>query len=211
MKKIAIFGAGGCGREIRWLIDDINSVKPTWDFIGFFDDDFSHVTKVDEKYFLGGIDALNNYPDELFLVIGIGSAIVKRKIVQKISNISIRYPVLIHPSVIVGTTNITIGEGTVVCAGSIITMDIEIGKHNLFNICCTVSHDSIIGDYGSFMSAVNISGEVTIGEAVYIGVGAKIINQLSIGDETIIGAGAVVTKSIPQKSTAVGVPAKVIK
>ena len=37
MKKIAIFGAGGFGREVKWLIDDINEKKHTWDFIGYFD------------------------------------------------------------------------------------------------------------------------------------------------------------------------------
>ena len=35
--------------------------------------------------------------------------------------------------------------------------------------------------------------------------------QLSIGEYAIIGAGAVVTRSIPAKCTAVGVPAKVVK
>jgi hypothetical protein len=35
MRKIAIFGAGGFGREVKWLIDDINAEKPTWNFIGF--------------------------------------------------------------------------------------------------------------------------------------------------------------------------------
>ena len=41
MKKIAIFGAGGFGREVKWLIDDINEIQPNWEFIGFFDDDFT--------------------------------------------------------------------------------------------------------------------------------------------------------------------------
>lgn len=61
------------------------------------------------------------------------------------------------------------------------------------------------------MPLVNISGEVKIGEGVYVGTGAKIINQLEIGDYTIVGAGAVVSKTLPAKCTAVGVPAKPIK
>jgi serine acetyltransferase len=61
------------------------------------------------------------------------------------------------------------------------------------------------------MPGVNISGEVIINENVYVGTGAKIINQLEIGSNSIIGAGAVVSKSIPDNCTAVGIPAKPIK
>ena len=46
---------------------------------------------------------------------------------------------------------------------------------------------------------------------MYIGTGAKIINQIEIGEYTIVGAGAVVSKSLPNKCTAVGIPAKPIK
>lgn len=41
--------------------------------------------------------------------------------------------------------------------------------------------------------------------------GAKIINRLQIGKNTIVGAGAVVSKSLPENCTAVGIPAKPIK
>ncbi len=38
MKKIAIYGAGGFGREVAFLIDDINKVNLQYEFIGYFDD-----------------------------------------------------------------------------------------------------------------------------------------------------------------------------
>ena len=38
MKKIAIIGAGGFGREVACLINAINEKSKEWDFIGFFDD-----------------------------------------------------------------------------------------------------------------------------------------------------------------------------
>ena len=38
MKDIAFFGAGGFGREVACLIKRINEKEPTWNFIGFFDD-----------------------------------------------------------------------------------------------------------------------------------------------------------------------------
>ena len=38
MDKIVIVGVGGFGREVAWLIERINSVKPTWELVGFVDD-----------------------------------------------------------------------------------------------------------------------------------------------------------------------------
>ncbi|HNP53860.1 MAG TPA: acetyltransferase [Ferruginibacter sp.] len=211
MKKIAIFGAGGFGREVQMLIEQINAVNPTWEFIGFFDDDFTHARYIEPEQQLGGMDALNNWPDEIGLVLAIGNPVVKRKILGRLSNTRITHPVLIHPGVVMGKRNVQIGEGSIICAGNILTIDIAIGKHVILNLSCTVGHDSVIGDYASFMPTVNISGEVNIGDAVYVGTGAKIINQLEIGAETVVGAGAVVSKTLPARCTAVGIPAKPIK
>jgi len=52
--------------------------------------------------------------------------------------------------------------------------------------------------------------DIVIGSDVWIGARAIITAGVTIGDGAIIGAGAVVTKSIPEYSIAVGVPAKVI-
>lgn len=50
----------------------------------------------------------------------------------------------------------------------------------------------------------------TIGDNVYIGPNVSIVEDVKIGDAVTIGASAVVTKSLPNNSTAVGNPAKVI-
>jgi len=52
---------------------------------------------------------------------------------------------------------------------------------------------------------------ITIGDDVWLGVGVRVIDGVNIGNGSVIGAGAVVTKSIPEYSIAVGVPAKVIQ
>ena len=51
----------------------------------------------------------------------------------------------------------------------------------------------------------------TIGNNVIIGVGAKVLGSITIGDNAIVGAGAVVLKSVPPDSTAVGVPARIVR
>lgn len=211
MKNIAIFGAGGFGREVKMLIDQINLNNKQWNFIGYFDDGAQKNTLINNDKVIGNTNDINAYPDELFLVFAIGNPSVKRKIISNIQNPKIQYPTLIHPNVQIGQDNVTIGIGCIICAGNIITIDVKLGNHIILNLSCTVGHDTVIGDFASFMPGVNISGEVNIKEGVYVGTGAKIINQLEIGENTIIGAGAVVSKSLPDNCTAVGIPAKPIK
>lgn len=212
MKDIAIFGVGGFGREVLALIKDINKVEPTWNIVGFFDDGYEKGVMVNGYPNLGKTEDLNNWETPLSLAVSIGSPVIKKKILGKITNPLVDYPTLIHPTVWIGDKDfVEIGNGCIICAGNMITTNIKIEDFVILNLECTVGHDTIIKKYAAFMPSVNISGEVIIGEGVYVGTGAKIINQLEIGEYTIVGAGAVVSKSLPPHCTAVGVPAKPIK
>ena len=212
MKDIAIFGVGGFGREVLALIQDINKVEPQWNIVGFFDDGYEKGVMINGYPNLGNTDDLNDWSTPINLAVSIGSPVVKKKILDKITNPLVDYPTLIHPSVWIGNEEfVEIGKGCIVCAGNLITTNIKMGDFVILNLACTVGHDTIIKDYAAFMPSVNISGEVTIGEGVYVGTGAKIINQLEVGEYTVVGAGAVVIRDVPDKAVVAGVPAKVIK
>lgn len=209
MKDIVIIGAGGFGREVAWLIEDINKVNKEWNIIGFVDDDESLLGKEINGYkVIGNVEWLKN--QSLYVVNAIGDPIIKRQITERLDYSKNKYPVLIHPSVIY-SDRVKFGEGSIVCAGNIITVDVQIGKHVIVNLDCTIGHDAIIGDYSTILPSTNISGFVRIKECVSIGTGAAIIQGITIGENTVIGAGAVVVKDLPDNCTAVGVPAKPIK
>lgn len=210
MDKIAIVGSGGFAREILTLIDDINQRQLTYEIVGFVDSD---TLKLIHGYpVIGDDEYINNTQEAISVVLAVGEPHLKRKIRNKYTNPLVKFPTLIHPSVLIGNKDsINIGEGCIICAGCILTTDIEIKDFVTLNLMCTVGHDTKIDNYCSFMPSVNISGEVNVNEGVYVGTGAKIINQLEIGNNTIVGAGAVVAKSLPADCTAVGVPAKPIK
>ena len=211
MKDIAVFGVGGFGREVLALIKDINSVSQRWNIIGFFDDGYERGEIINDYPILGKTEDLNEWKTPIGVIIAIGNPIIKKKVLDKIINPQVDFPTLIHPSVWIGDDKfVNVGQGCIVCAGVMITTNVQINNYVILNLQCTVGHDCHIGDYSSFMPSVNISGEVNIGEGVYVGTGAKIINQLQIGEYSTIGAGAVVVKSIPAYCTAVGVPARVI-
>ena len=210
MEKLAIVGSGGFAREVLTLVNAINSNAPQFEVVGFVGEDKSQT--VHGYPVIGNDDEVNLIQERLSIVIAVGEPGLKAKIRGKYNNPLISFPTLVHPSVILGDKeSIEIGHGCIICAGCILTTDINIRGFVTLNLQCTVGHDTMIGYYSSFMPSVNISGEVDIKEGVYVGTGAKIINQVEIGEQTIVGAGAVVAKSLPANCTAVGVPAKPIK
>lgn len=211
MKKIAIIGAGGFGREVKMLIDQINAVTPKYEFIGYYDDGKEKGTLINDFSVLGKVSDLNSVTEEISIALALGNPVYKKNVVSLIDNSKIIFETLIHPNVLIGNDEVSIGKGTVICAGNIITCNISIKDYVTLNLACTIGHDTILENFVSLMPAVSVSGEVVIEEAVYVGTGAKIINQVSVGKNTTIGAGAVVSKSIPENCTAVGIPAKPIK
>jgi sugar O-acyltransferase (sialic acid O-acetyltransferase NeuD family) len=211
MNKIAVLGAGGFGREVLMLINQINSFDKKWEFIGFFDDGLERDTIVDKFKVLGGVKELNQFQQPINLVLAIGDPKTKKDLLNRIKNSHIKFPTLIHPGIAVSDSECSIGEGSIICAGTIITVNVKIGAHVIVNLSCTIGHDTLIGDFCSLMPGVNISGEVNVKQSAYIGTGVKIINRCTIGEGVVLGAGAVVTNNIPSNCTAVGVPAKPIK
>lgn len=209
MKDIVIIGAGGFGREVAWLIEDINIKNVEWNIFGFVDDNQAiQGTKINGYKVVGDIDWLKE--QELCVVNAIADPIIKKKVMEKLTGSKNKYPVLIHPSVIY-SGSVNFGEGSIVCAGNIITVNIEIGKHVIINLDCTIGHDANIGDYSTVLPSVNISGFVKTEECVSVGTGSAIIQGVNIGKNTVVGAGAVVVKDLPENCTAVGSPAKPIK
>lgn len=212
MKKIFIIGAGGFGREVAWLIERINQVQPTWSIQGFLDDNEKKHGKMEGKYYvLGSCDFLKQNDEEVWVVCAVGAAHIRKKIIEQIEgNNNVKFATLIDPGAYY-SDSVKIGEGSIVCAGSILTVDITIGRHAIINLDCTVGHDAVIGDYTTIYPSVNVSGASIIEQETELGTGAQIIQGKRIGHNTIVGAGAVVTKDLPCSCTAVGAPARPVK
>jgi acetyltransferase-like isoleucine patch superfamily enzyme len=85
---------------------------------------------------------------------------------------------------------------------------IDIGKDTQIgpnSVITTTGHDYLSKDLDSEYAAISI------GERVWIGANCTIIGGVKIGDQAVIGAGAVVTKDVPARCVAVGVPARVVR
>lgn len=212
MKKIAIYGAGGFGREVACLINRINEKKPEWEIIGFFDDGKEKGEINEYGKILGGIDEVNIYPEELAIAIAIASPKVVEKIVQNIVSPSIYYPNIISPDVIfLDRNNVKIGKGNIICSSCLISCNVRIGDFNILNGFIPIGHDTMIGCFNSIMPSVKISGEVRIGDRNFLGVNSVVLQQIRIGNDTIIGANSLILRKTKDGMTYVGNPASIIK
>ncbi len=205
MKKLVIVGHGGFGREVEWIIERINALEPTWDFIGYIDKD------VNNPNVIGDDEFVINYVGELNVVIAICDSKVRKKIYERYKDKgNLVFPNIVDPSVN-ASASVVLGKGNIICAGVIATVDVTIGDFAHINLNCTIGHDVVVEDFVTVYPGVNISGKVHISSCASVGTGAQIIQGLSVGDNSTVGAGAVVNRSITSNCVAVGVPAKVIK
>lgn len=206
MKDIIIVGAGGHGIEMVWLARRCGrKIK------GFLD----NTPEKQENHILGErvlgrIDKSDNYLDCEF-VIAIGNPRARKNIIDTFfSSKKYQFATLIDPTVILGE-NIIIGNGAMICAGSILTVNINIGQHCIVNINSTLSHGVSIDNFVTIAPNVSISGDVKICDLVEVGANATIREKLMINEGAMIGMGAVLINNVGKNHIMVGNPARLLK
>ena len=208
---IFIIGAGGFGREVQWIIERINEKNNKWNLLGYIDDGIKEGTFINGYNVLGGTDYLINYSTEVCVVCAVGNPKVREKIISKlVSNNKILFPNIIDPDVKM-SKYIKMGKGNIICAGNILTVNIEISDFCIINLDCTIGHDDEINSYVTIYPSVNVSGNVKISKCTELGTGSQVIQGITIGEYVTVGAGAVVVNEIPNNCVAVGCPAKPIR
>lgn len=195
MRDILIIGAGGIGRETAWIIEEINEVKPTWNLLGYIDENSEiHGKELNGYKVLGGLEVLEKLEEKPYVVVAIANCSVKKSIVTKLGE-KYNFATIIYPTVKVSKF-IQIGQGTIIYPGVILTVNTKIGNHVLISGNCTIGHDTVIGDYSSVLWGSNFSGYDTVGESCFIGVGSKVIQGIDISKENKISAGITVIEDV---------------
>ena len=211
LQQLVIYGAGGLGREILALVQDMDRSKTTWDILGFVDDDATPHTEISGLPVLGNKDYLLQRKTPVSVVLGFASPAAKASLYNELkTNPEISFPTIIHPSSCV-EPRVQIGEGVLITRFCFVSVDAALGRCVFINAGSQVGHDTTVGDFTSIMPSVNISGDVSIGERCLIGVQSAILQGLSIGSGTTIGMGSIVLQNVPENCTAMGYPARVVK
>lgn len=211
-----IFGAGGFASEVGWLLHDLaitDTQNYSLDAFVAAGDAKNIGQTIRGSEVLAETNFFEKYKKMYINVfIAVGSPELKRHIREKCCAAldHVQFPSLVHPSVLMDTRAgaVRIGQGSIICAGTILTTDIEIGEFSHLNLGCTIGHGAVIGAYSTLSPGVHISGGVTMDTSCFVGTGAVILERIAIPSETTIGAGATVVKTISVPGTYIGTPAK---
>lgn len=207
MRRAVVVGSGGAGREIAaWY----RAANPKALIVGFLDEDSkSHGQERGDLPVLGGLSWLDlNEVDDV--AIGVGAPASRRRVMGALAEREVTPTTVIHPTATIGE-RVLLGDGTVVSPGVVLTVDIQVGCCAYLNFGASVGHDTVIGDYAGLAPRATIAGDVTIGPGADVGIGASCIQGVKIGEGAIIGGGACVTRDVPERHIAVGVPAVLVR
>lgn len=208
MKNLIIIGVGGFAREVYWHAQNSVGNGSQWKVKGFLD---GNVKVSDREYelldalLLGDVEHYEIQQDDVFIC-AIANPQIKMMLTQIIEEKKGKFINLIHHTALV-SDNSVLGQGIILCPFTIISCNVRVGNHVMFNSYSDAGHDAVIGSYTSIMGHVDITGNVQVGDRTYWGSGSRALPHSKIGDDSTVGAGSVVLKKVKENQTVFGIPA----
>jgi len=163
--------------------------------------------------YLGDDGVLDGWdPAVVLLVNGLGSTghgAARRGLFERFKARGYGFATLVHPAAVLAA-DVVLGEGAQVMAGAVVQAGTRIGDDSIVNTRAAIDHDCEIGPHVHVAPGATLSGEVTVGAGSHVGTGASVIQGVTIGCDCVVGAGAAVLRPVPDGTTVVGVPARVL-
>ena len=136
MKKtdLVVYGAGGFGREVMWLIETSSIINEKYNILGFVDDSEEVANRLINGYnVVGNTEWLLSRDDQIAVAVALGNSDTRKIVSEKLMlNPNISFPNIISDDAKI-SPYVRFGKGCIVCAGCIITVNIDIGDF-LINI-----------------------------------------------------------------------------
>jgi sugar O-acyltransferase (sialic acid O-acetyltransferase NeuD family) len=210
IRELLLVGAGGLAREAAEAVRAVNAAWPTWNLLGFVDDDpAKHGTSIAGLRVLGPIEAIHDHPDaQVLLCPGRPDNYVGRRLLaDRLALDEERYATVVHPSASVGST-CEVGAGSVLLAHADLTADVVVGRHVVVMPQVVLTHDVHVEDFATLASGVRLGGACRVGRGAYLGAGACLRERVSVGEWAMVGMGSVVVADVPPERLWFGVPAR---
>ncbi len=203
-RRLLIIGAGGHGREVAWLAKDIGEHE----VLGFVDAKLEPGSLVGTLPVVGDNSIIADYPDAE-CVVAIGDLRRRKQVVEELAQQfpELKFATLIHPSVL-HSDSCSFGEGSMVCAGAIVTVNASIGRHTIVNVKAAVGHEVVVGDFCTLGPGSLVCGNVELAAGVEIAAGAVVRQGLKFAPGSMAAMGAVVMKDVPANAMVLGNPAR---
>lgn len=195
MKNIVIIGAGDLGKEVVWLIEDINKVNLTYVILGFLDDDQA---KDGGEFYgyrvLGDSSQLESLAEKtpLCAIIAIQNGSIRKKIREEHKDFN-DWTSIIHPTAVIASTSF-VESGSIVFPHVTVSVDTKLGEFSLLYINSTICNDCKIGDYVSVMCGASVSERAEIGDECFLAAGSTVYPHKKLGCKVEVGVEATASK-----------------
>jgi sugar O-acyltransferase (sialic acid O-acetyltransferase NeuD family) len=204
-QPLLIYGASGHGK----VVADAALGSGSYEVQGFLDDDRAKWGQTALNLpILGGVDCLRALATGGLLALGIGSNERRKRIFEELSARGMTWATIVHRSAVVAS-GVRLGEGSFVGPLAVVHTDASVGRGCIINSGAVVEHDNVLGDWVHVGPGSTLAGNVHVGTGTQIGLGARVLPGIRVGEWAVVGAGAVVTREVPARMVAIGVPARV--
>lgn len=204
LDPLILIGGGGHALVVA------DSARAAFNIVGFLDDDLDAPLgrAPSPVLYVGKIAELARVADRPW-ILAVGHIPFRGQLIDRLAQMEIALAArtVVHPTAIV-SPSARIGRGVFIGPGAIVNARALIMDHAIINTGAIVEHECTVGFNTHIAPGAVLAGRVRVGAHTLIGVGSRILPNLSIGDRAIVGAGSVVTKSVVDEQTVVGVPAK---
>ena len=207
MKRLAIIGAGELGQQIAQHVTQTSAYQVT----GFFDDFAAVGSTTRHGPVLGTTastqTAFNQHVfDEILLGIGYKHLGVRQRLYENLAT-HVPFGYFVHPTTYVDPS-VTLGAGVFISPGCILDLNATLAANTFLYPGCIISHDSRVGAHSFLAPGVRIAGQTQVGMRCFLGISTTIVDNCTLGDDVRTGGGTVVTRSLPEAGTYVGIPAR---
>ncbi len=201
-RYLIIVGAGGLGREVRWLAEECG--RPV---LGFLDDHSQIDSAVTDTRVLGPVQHWHKHAYAEF-IIAVADPRQRRELARRMGlQGQPGFASLIHPSVGL-PRSFRHGEGLIMAAGCAVTTDISVGRHVILDRRVAIGHDCSIRDFCTVAPAAVLCSGVHLASGVQIGAGACVGERLQLDSGSMLGMGAVLTRNAEKNHLLLGNPAE---
>lgn len=206
---LAVYGAGGNGKSVMDIAENVNQRSHFWEKLMFVDD----VVQTDnvlgfEVMPFAAFSQKYAPTDEVEFVVSLGTPKDRKLVFERLDAAGYRFAQAVHPDAFI-SPSVKLGRGVIIAPCTILA-EAVVGDNTIIYPEAMIGHNVELGNHNLVSARTFIGGYVQTKECAYIGALAALRDRITVGSNSVIALAAAVFKNVPDNCTAIGNPARMM-